>query len=85
MNIRKTSETGGVISDPKYFVAVFAVILWEKTVNFWKKGGGITPIRKACSKKAQHSFPKRGRGGGGLKRPFGVFPKIHSNLESDPP
>ena len=44
MNFRKTSkEGGGVISDPKNYVAVFAVILREKLWIFGKRGG-VTPI-----------------------------------------
>ena len=44
MNFRKTSKGGGgVISDPKNYVAVFAVILREKLWIFGKRGG-VTPI-----------------------------------------
>ena len=65
MNFRKTSEGGGVISDPKIFVAVFSVIFWGE-----KGGGHANPNQFRCEfsglrKKAQHSFPKIGWGGWG--------------------
>ena len=48
-------------------------------MNFRGKGGGGYPKNfvadfSTSRKKAQHNFPKRGRGG---QRPFGIFPKIH--------
>ena len=57
---------GGVISDPKIFVAVFRRV---KTMNFRKKGGGhANPNEFRCKflgvpKKAQHCFPKIWWGG----------------------
>ena len=65
MNFWKTSEWGGgVISDPKIFVAVFSVIFLGE-----KGGGHANPNEFRCKfsglrKKAQHSFPKIGWGGG---------------------
>ena len=52
-------------------------------MNFWKKGGGHSDPKKIVAdlstsrKKAQHCFPKRGRG---AQRPFVSFLKIHLNL-----
>ena len=84
MNFRKTfEEGGGIISNPKNFVAVFSVILGGKNDEFSGKGGVYSNPKKFVAdfstsrKKVQHSFPKRGRGG---HRPFGSFPKIHPKL-----
>ena len=57
---------GGVISDPKQFVADFLIMLREKTMNFWKKGGDgghsnpkeFVADFSTSRKKAQHCFPK---------------------------
>ena len=49
---------------------------------FRKRGGG-TPIRKILLQKAQHSFPKRGRGEGGTQRPFEFFLKIYPILGTE--
>ena len=90
MNFRKISERGGgVISDPKNFIAFFfalktpiLVMIFRKNV---KKGGGHFRSKKfrckfgavwsGLEKKSQYFFPKKGRGGG--QRPFGNFPEIH--------
>ena len=46
-------------------------------MHFQEKGGGHSDPKSFIAK-TQHGFPKRGqRGGGGVQRPFGVFPKIH--------
>ena len=58
MNFRKTSKRGGgVISDPKIFVADFSiinehflVILRGKTMNFRKKKRGVTPMGRTQKK-----------------------------------
>ena len=65
MNFQKTSDGGEVISDPKNFVAFFSEIFWGE-----RGGGHANPNEFRCKflglpKKAQHSFPKRGRGRGG--------------------
>ena len=74
----------GVISDPKKFVAVFAVILRGKTM--------VAPIQKVCCKKVSLQilvppekkrnivFRNEGGGAGAGQRPFGSFPKIHPFL-----
>ena len=67
-NLTTRQNQGGLISDSKNFVVVFAVILWGKNEEFSGKGGGVTPIRKVCCEKAHHSFPKRGRGEGEVVR-----------------
>ena len=89
MNFRKISERGGVISDPKKFIAIFFAL--EKAIlvmNFRKKlrkGGGHFRSEKfhckfsagatSLRKKSQYFFRKRGGGGG--QRPFGNFSKIY--------
>ena len=83
----KFPKGGGVISDPKNFIAIFFAL--EKAIlvmNFRKKlrkGGGHFRSEKfhckfsagatGLRKKSQYFFPKKGRG----QRPFGNFPKIH--------
>ena len=62
MNFRKTSEGGGVISDPKKFVAVFAVILRGKNDEFVGKEGGSLQSEKFVAKKRNIVF--RNEGGG---------------------
>ena len=61
--LAKGEGDGGVISDPKNFVADFSVILRGKSNEFSGKGGGVTPIPKisilAPPEKAQHSFAKQ--------------------------
>ena len=54
MNFRKTSEEGGgIISDPKNFVAVFFfVILRGKALNFQDKGGVSLYSEKFVAKNA---------------------------------
>ena len=58
----KFPKGGGVISDPKNFIAIFFAL---ETVIM------VLNLRK----KSQWNFPKKGRGGG--QRPFGNFPEIH--------
>ena len=66
MNFRKSSEGGGgVISNPKIYVADFCHYNRYFGHEFWKKN-------------PQHDFTKM-RGGG--QRPFGTFWKIHPFLK----
>ena len=53
---------GGVISDPKNFVAVFAVILRGKNDEFAGKEGGSLQSEKFVAKK--HNIVFRNEGGG---------------------
>ena len=63
MNFRKASEGGGgIISDPKNFVAFFLVILRGKTMNFWEIWGGSLQSEKFVAKKRNIVF--RNEGGG---------------------
>ena len=61
------------VSDLESYAADFCGNFEGKTINFRGKGWGHSNSKSFVAK-AQHSFPKRGRG---LQRPFGVFPKIH--------
>ena len=94
MNFRKISERGegGVISDPKNFIAIFFAL--EKAIlvmNFRKKlrkGGGHFQSEKfrckfsagatSLQKNCNIFFPKRGGG----QRPFGNFSKNSSIFET---
>ena len=82
MNFRKTSEGGGVISDPKIFVAVFWVIFWGE-----KGGGHANPNQFCCKfsglrKKRNIVFRKWG---GGVRGRLEVFQKfIESGRDSLP-
>ena len=61
---------GGHFRSKKFRCGFFGNFGGVKTMNFRKKGGGhANPNEFRCKfsglpKKAQHSFPKRGRGGG---------------------
>ena len=77
MNFRKTSEGGGVISDPKNFVAVFSVILRGKTMNFWEIWGGSLQSEKFVAKKRNIVF--RNEGGAGVRGRLEVFRKFIQN------
>ena len=69
----------GVISDPKNFVAVFAVILRGKTMNFWEKGGGSLQSKKFVAKKRNIVF--RNEGGRGGSEAVWKFSKNSSKIE----
>ena len=81
MNFRKTSEWGGgVISDPKIFVAVFSV-------TFLGEKGGVTPIRMnfvanfwASRKKRNIVFRNEGGVGGGGSEAVWKFSENSLNL-----
>ena len=60
MNFRKISERGGVISDPKNFVAVFSVILRGKTMIFWEIWVGSLQSEKFVAKKRNIVFRNEG-------------------------
>ena len=72
MNFRIKSKGGGggggVVSDPKIMLQIFGVILRENNDEFSEKGGGHANPKKIVAdfstsrKKAQHRYPKRGRG-----------------------
>ena len=86
-------ERPKVISDPKNvadFSGNFVANFRKKNNEFLERGGGggSFPMKNISlrnfwitGKKAQHSFPKRGRRGGG-QRPFGILPKNSSNFEN---
>ena len=74
MNFWKTSKGVEAVSDLENYAADFCGNFeGKKTIDSRGKGGGHSNPKSFVAK-AQHSFPKRGRG---LQRPFGVFPKIH--------
>ena len=96
MNFRKTSEVGGgggVISDPKNFVAVFfgkrgggSTQIQKNLLQIFGKGGGVHSNPKnfvadfsTSRKKAQHSFPKIGWWGG-VQGAIWKFSENSSNL-----
>ena len=73
----KRYEFSGHFRSKKFRCSFFGNFEGEND-EFLGNLGGVAPIRKVCCKKAQHSFPKRGRGGG-VRGRLEVFQKFFQN------
>ena len=76
---------GGVISDPKHFVADFSIPNEHFSLLNFRKKGGVTPIRKNfvadfCTLRKKHYTVFRNEdGGGGVRGRLEVFRKFIQN------